>query len=106
MCVGVGGVDHDRNDGRGGLKGAEGKDITLCLEELSHCIKIIDVQSHAEEAQILNLVVTHQIHVVSVSVYQNVIFHKLGIVMMSHLQIKALGQDLNTQLGVFAANTG
>lgn len=106
MRAGVTGIDHNGDDGRRVFEGAESEFITLSLQEIGHCVEIIHVQSHAEEAQLLNHVVAHQIHVVSVRVNQNVVLHKLGAEMMSHLQIEALGQNLNTKLGVFAGEYG
>jgi hypothetical protein len=106
MRAGVTGIDHNGDDGGRVFEGAESEFITLSLQKVSHCVEIIHVQSHAEEAQLLNHVVAHQIHVVSVRVNQNVVLHKLGAEMMSHLQIEALGQNLNTKLGVFAGEYG
>jgi hypothetical protein len=43
---------------------------------------------------------------VAVSVYQNIVFHKIGFEMMSHFQIKAFRQNFNAQLGVFSGKYG
>ena len=96
VCVGVGGVYHYCNYCSGGVKGAEGELIALSLEESDHFVEIIDVQSHAEEAKLIDLVVTHKIHVVSVGIHQNVVLHEFGVEVVSNLQIEAFGQNLNS----------
>ena len=55
MGVGIRRVYHYRNDRGCGIEWTEGKLIALSLEECNHCIEIVYVQSHAEEAEILNL---------------------------------------------------
>ena len=104
--VGVGGVHHDRNGCGGGIEGTESELIALSLEESGHCVKIIHIQSHAEEAHILNHVVAHQIHVIAVGVHQNVILHEIGVEVVSYLQIEAFAQNLNTQLGILSCKYG
>ena len=104
--VGVGGICHNCDDCGGGIKGTESELIALCLEESNHCIKIIHIQSHAEEAHIFNHVVAHQIHVIAVGVHQNVILHEIGVEVVSHLQIEAFAQNLNTQLGILSCKYG
>ena len=106
VCVGIAGICHDRNDCGGRLKGTESKLVALRFKKINHCVKIIYVQSHAEEAQIINLIMTHQIHMIAVGVYQNVVFHTLGIEVMSYLQVKALCQNLNAQFGVVPGKYG
>jgi hypothetical protein len=106
MCVGVAGVDHNADDCGRGIEGAEGKLVALRLEERNHCVKVINVESHAEEAEILNHVVTHQIHVIAVGVHQNVVLHKIGGEVVSHLQIKAFAQNLNSELGILSCEYG
>ena len=69
VCVEIAGVRHDRNDRGGRLKGAESKLVALRFKKINHCVKIIYVQSHAEEAEILNFVMAHKIHVIAVSVF-------------------------------------
>ena len=88
MCIGVAGVHHNCDYCRGGVKGTESELISLHLKKFDHFVKIIHIQSHTEEAHVLNHVVTHKIHVVAVGIHQNMVFHHFSAEMVLNLQIQ------------------